>query len=70
MSGVMIAMGGCYVCKRLFSFNPNRVPSLVTAMGREPVCRECIERANPERVKRGIPPIPILPGAYEAEGAA
>jgi len=33
---------------------------------REPICRKCVERANPERIANGLPPIVILEGAYEA----
>lgn len=67
----MLAYGHCYTCGRLFSFNPNKVPSvpanLTTTGEREPVCRACIEKANPERVKNGLPPIEIHPDAYEPE---
>lgn len=36
---------------------------------RQPLCAECVERSNVERVEQGQEPIPILPGAYEwAEG--
>jgi hypothetical protein len=50
------------------------VPSIhVNAYGRPdptgaraPICRECVERANPRRIENGLPPIVILEGAYEA----
>jgi hypothetical protein len=66
------AIGQCYGCKRTFSFNRERVPSIhVNAQGkpdpkgaREPICRECVERANPRRIANGLPPIVILEGAY------
>lgn len=64
----MFCVGACYTCKRTMSFNPNLVPSLprsVTSTGeKEPVCRSCIEKANPKRVERGLAPIEILEGAY------
>lgn len=71
-------IGNCIGCGQMFSFNPERVPSIRmsrTGEGwkldpnghREPVCRNCVERGNAERRKRGMPEIPILPGAYEAE---
>jgi hypothetical protein len=68
------ASGQCYGCKRTFSFNRERVPSIhVNAQGkpdpkgaREPICRECVERANPRRIANGLPPIVIVEGAYEA----
>jgi hypothetical protein len=66
----MQAMGDCIVCHQLFTFNVDRVPSAVVNGRREPICRTCVERANPERVKRGLPEIRILPGAYEAEEVA
>ena len=69
----MMAMGRCCACKQMFSFNPDRVPSVRVSVPdgpREPICRGCVERANPERVKRGLAPITVLPGAYEAEEVA
>lgn len=69
----MLATGTCCACKGLFSFNPERVPSVrVPAPDgpREPICKACVDRANPERVKRGLLPIQVLPGAYEAEEVA
>jgi len=47
------------------SFNPLRVPSILIEGEKEPVCRVCIEQANPERIKNGLPPIEIHPEAYE-----
>jgi len=67
MPGYMFVMGQCFGCGRLFSFNPNKVPSLRINGERQPICRTCIERANPERIKRGLDPIKILPDAYEPE---
>jgi hypothetical protein len=63
----MQAMGECARCRALFAFNPNRVPSVAVNGTREPICRTCVETANPERLRRGLPAIVILPGAYEAE---
>lgn len=55
------------ICGKPISFNPVKVPSLRDKNGtRQPVCRECIEKANIERKKMGIPLLKILPGAYEA----
>jgi len=49
-------------------FNPLRVPSIRPTENspREPICRACVERANPMRIANGLPPIAILPDAYEA----
>lgn len=67
MSYVTI-MGPCYGCKRVFSFHPNKVPSIRVNGVREPICESCVRIANPRRIANGLPPIEILPGAYD--GAA
>jgi hypothetical protein len=65
--GYAICTGNCFGCNRLFSFNPVRVPSIRNANGeKQPVCKECIDRANPLRVKNGLEPIVPAPDAYEA----
>lgn len=77
----MSAMGHCCNCGALFSFNPERVPSIrgryvegrfqIDPTGnREPVCRPCMERGNALRVAQGKEPFPIPSGAYEAEEVA
>lgn len=70
----LLAMGECFFCKRIFTFNPERVPSVRVKDGkpdpagaREPLCSNCVERANEVRKAHGLEPIRILPGAYEAE---
>lgn len=66
MTGYMIAMGDCFVCHRLFHFNPDRVPSHRDENGvRQPICGDCIEKANAVRKTNGLEPIVPLPGAYE-----
>ena len=73
--GFMFMVGECFGCKRLFTFHPNKVPSIrVNENGypdpagkREPVCRNCVEAANRIRAKTGLPLIPILDEAYGAE---
>ena len=64
--GYALAMGNCVLCRGLFSFNPMRVPSVRINGSKEPLCRDCVERANPLRVAHGLPPIVIMPDAYEA----
>jgi hypothetical protein len=64
--GYAIAMSPCISCRRVFSYNPVRVPSVYYRGEREPVCRECIERANPQRIAMGLAPFVPLPGAYDA----
>jgi hypothetical protein len=64
--GDVFALSACYGCGGLFTYNPLLVPSLVVKRTREPICRSCVEQANPERVARGLAPMEILPGAYDA----
>lgn len=70
--GYMFAMGPCGACGKVFSYNPEKVPSFrrTPESLREAICRECVEAANPMRKERGLPEIEILPGAYEAEEVA
>jgi hypothetical protein len=63
--GYVMAMGACVGCGRVFNFNPNAVPSVPVNGVREPICRDCVERANPIRIKNGLEPISIRPDAYE-----
>lgn len=65
--GYMSAMAPCFGCGEVFSFNPDRVPSIPIDGVRQPVCQACIDRANPRRVANGLPPIVPLPGAYDAQ---
>ena len=63
--GYALATSHCLGCKRLFSYNPVRVPSLRVNGVREPICQSCIDRANPERIKKGLPPLVPHPDAYQ-----
>lgn len=72
--GAMFCLGPCFNCGRVFSFNPDLVPSVrinrATGMPdpagtRQPICEPCVRAANPERKRRGLEPIDVLPGAYE-----
>lgn len=63
--GYVICVGACINCGRPFSFNPHKVPSVIWQGKREPVCRNCLERANAIRKARGIPEHEVLPGAYD-----
>lgn len=64
--GYAFSLSACYACRRLFTYNPVRVPSVVVDGVRQPVCQDCVELASPQRVERGLPPIEVPPGAYEA----
>jgi len=66
MPGYAICWGPCFGCKRLFGFNPLRVPSIVVHGERVPICRACVERANSLRKHMGEPLFPEPhPDAYE-----
>lgn len=58
-------MSACIGCQRIFSYNPLRVPSVRVNGMREPICRACVERANPQRIANGLEPIVPFPDAYE-----
>lgn len=62
--GYAMMIGTCVACGCTFTFNPVRVPSITTEHGKEPVCLNCINLANPERIKRGLEPIVPHPEAY------
>jgi hypothetical protein len=71
--GYAFVTGICFGCGQPFGYHPYKVPSIrVNAQGqqdpngtRQPVCQACVDRANPERMKNGLDPIEVLPGAYE-----
>ncbi len=64
--GYALVVSSCYTCRAVISFNPHRVPSVRDGEGvRQPVCRKCIEKANPIRKEKGLPEITIHPDAYE-----
>ena len=65
MSGYYFATAACVNCGHLFTFNPDLVPSVRVNGVREPICKACVDYANPVRVKNGLEPIRVLPGAYE-----
>ena len=69
--GYAIALSPCAGCGRVIGYNPHRVPSVFVNGVREPVCRDCIERANPMRIANGLEPFPEpFPDAYEPIGEA
>lgn len=65
MTGYVMAHSACIGCGRVFAYNPMRVPSLFINGNREPVCRDCVHKVNPARVKNGLAPIVPHPDAYE-----
>lgn len=72
--GYMFVLGNCFGCGRPFTFNAEHVPSVpghLSGTGtREPICRDCVNRANPERIANGLDPIVPHPMAYEPEEVA
>lgn len=60
----VFVIGNCVCCGLPFSFNPHRVPSVRVDGVREPICRVCVERANPLRVAKGLDPIIIFEDSY------
>ena len=64
--GYMSLIADCGQCGRPFTSNPELVPSTHLPDGRQLVfCRDCVEAATPERVRRGLNPIVVHPLAYE-----
>ena len=43
----------CFICKKVFGYNPKKVPSIRVNGIREPLCRNCLNMANQLRVKAG-----------------
>jgi hypothetical protein len=62
--GYVTVTGICYGCKKPFSFHPNKVPSIRINGVREPICKDCVDRVNPLRKKKGLPPITYCADAY------
>lgn len=71
--GGYFATGPCCLCRVVFVFNPELVPSIpvdgegrVTPDGvKRPLCRECVDKINAFRESQGERPVAILAGAYE-----
>lgn len=64
--GFVQAYSPCAACGIAFFYNPMRVPSIVVNGERQPICRQCIDRINPVRLAKGLPPLEPLAGAYDA----
>jgi hypothetical protein len=65
--GYCFVTSACINCGRLFCYNPLRVPSVRDPRTgqREPLCRACVEWANPQRIANGLEPIVPHPDAYD-----
>lgn len=67
LSGIFIMEGDtgiarmwCACCGKSF----RGVVARVTSADNQPICLACVERANPLRVERGLPPAPLDRSAY------
>ncbi len=58
----MLLWMNCGECGKLFASNPHKVPSIDRKIA---FCKECIVKANDQRIGMGLEPIPIHPEAYE-----
>ena len=66
--GFMSVIGQCGSCKNTFSFNADFVPSIRDQAGvKQPICKQCIDAANPIRKERGLPEFEVHPQAYEPQ---
>jgi len=63
--GYALCHSGCAGCGQVFAYNPIRVPSIRINGVREPICKNCVERVNPQRIANGLEPIVPLPDAYD-----
>ena len=64
--GYMFLLAECFCCHDMFTCNPDLVPSVRDKDGvKRPLCRKCVEWANPIRIEKGLPPGVIRDGAYE-----
>jgi hypothetical protein len=61
---LLIALGPCVACARMFTFDPDRVPSVLYEGERWPVCPDCLERLNEMRRARGLEAHRPAAGAY------
>lgn len=66
----MMIHGCCWSCRAPLAYNATYVPSIRIEGKREPLCRVCVETANPKRKANGLPLCVIHPEAYEPEQVA
>jgi len=67
--GYLMLYTACGACGATMLCNPDKVPSLRPGGEGEklPLCRNCFERWNDiHRRQKGLEPVPLLDGAYEA----
>ena len=65
-----IKMGHCILCKDIFAFDPQRVPTITDQAPCElmyPICRKCIYQINRRLLAGNKMPVIPLAGAYGGE---
>ena len=65
MSSFVFITGPCLTCKNIFSYHPNKVPSVRVNGVREAVCKTCIDAANIKRREIGMTDLTYADDAYE-----
>ena len=70
-NGATVALTfACAACGAMATGHPHRVPSIVIDGERQAICRACFARWNAiHRTSKGLPPVPLLDGAYGPCGA-
>ena len=63
--GYAIATGSCIGCKKLFGYNPHKVPSIPIGGVRQAICRSCAGIVQENQRRDGLPVTEIHPEAYE-----
>ena len=64
--GYVFMLGMCVGCRKMISFNPNKVPSVRINGEKEPLCEECATQINKNRAKAGMEVCVIHKDAWEA----
>jgi hypothetical protein len=63
--GFTLCIAPCAGCGKIITFNPVRVPSVRVHGVKEPVCKECIDKANFLRKEKGLQELEYASDAYE-----
>lgn len=65
--GYFMLITSCYMCKRVFTCNPDKVPSVKIEGVKEPICESCVKWMQQRQREMGVPVwADPLPGAYDA----
>lgn len=61
----LFATGPCIICRTVFTFNAEKVPSMEYAGAKRPVCEPCVPAVNDELERLGRSDrLTVLPGSY------